>query len=318
MRRRIFIAAVGSVPFWSFDARAQKSVVKLGVLLGNSPDPRPLLTALESGLRDLGYVEDRNIVFERRWANPNLAELTPLAEQLAALKVDAVYATPTSAATAAKNVIKDIPIVVSAADPVGTGLVASLSRPGGNVTGVSTAASELGAKNLELMREILPSVRRVAVLVNPGDPFNTAFLEHVREAARVLDIEITSFSPRNPADLEQIFVGLDKIKVEAVIAQPSLPQTDVAKLSLERRLPAFVPHPSFAAVGGLMSYSSDLTAVGRDAAAILDKVLKGRKPADLPVELPSKFWLAVNLKTAKALGINVPGMLLTRADEVIE
>jgi putative ABC transport system substrate-binding protein len=276
------------------------------------------MASLESALRDLGYVEGRNIAFERRTADADLAKLTPLAKELAALKPDVVFAYPTPAATAAKNVITDIPIVVSSADPVGTGLVASLSRPGGNITGVSTAVSELGAKNLELIREVLPSVHRVGVLVNPNDPFNKAFLEHVRAAASVLGIEITTSSPRTAADLDQAFAELDKAKVEALIAQPSLPLAAVARLSLARRLPSFSPNAAFAPAGGLMAYSSDIAAVGRDAAAIIDKVLKGRKPADLPVELPSKFWLAVNLKTANALGISVPGTLLTRADDVIE
>jgi putative ABC transport system substrate-binding protein len=312
------IAAVGTMPMWSLAAAAQQKSVRLGILLANSPDPGPLMASLESALRDLGYVEGGSIAFERRTADADLAKLTPLAKELAALKPDVVFAYPTPAATAAKNAITDIPIVVSSADPVGTGLVASLSRPGGNITGVSTAVSELGAKNLELVREVLPSVRRVGVLVNPNDPFNKAFLAHVREAAGVLGIEIAAFSPGNAADLDQAFAELDKAKVEAVIAQPSLPLAAVARLSVARRLPSFSPNSTFAAAGGLMAYSSDIAAVGRDAAAIIDKVLKGRKPADLPVEMPSKFWLAVNLKTAKALGLNVPGTLLTRADDVIE
>jgi putative ABC transport system substrate-binding protein len=276
------------------------------------------MVALENGLRELGYIEGRNIDFERRVGEASMEKLLPLARELAALKPDVVFAYPTPAATALKNTITDIPIVVSSADPVGTGLVSSLARPGGNITGVSTAVSELGAKNLELIREVLPSVRRVAVLANPNDPFSKAFLDHVKQAAAVLGIEIESYAPRNESEVNQAFAEMEKAKVGTVISQPTLPLAVVAKLALDRHLPSFSPHSSFAALGGMMSYSSDIAAVGHDAAALVDKVLKGRKPADLPVELPSKFWLEVNLKTATALGVSVPGTLLTRADKVIE
>jgi putative ABC transport system substrate-binding protein len=318
MDRRELIAAIGSLPVWSMAAIAQQNPLKLGILLGNSPDPRPIVTALQQQLRDLGYVEGRNIAFETRSGEANLEQMTVMARQLAALKPDVVFAYPTPAATAAKSIFTGIPVVIISADPVGTGLVASLARPGGNITGVSTAVSELGAKNLELMREVLPSALRVGVLVNPNDPFNKTFLEHIRHAAGVLGVAISVFTPRNAGEVDQAFAEIDKVQVQAVIIQPTLPLDLVARLSLARRLPSFSPNPGFTAAGGMISYSSDLSAVGRDCAAIVDKVLKGRRPADLPVELPSKFWLVVNLKTAKALGVDVPGTMLTRADEVIE
>jgi putative ABC transport system substrate-binding protein len=317
MDRRELIAAIGSLPVWSMAAIAQQNPLKLGILLGNSPDPRPIVTALQQQLRDLGYVEGRNIAFETRSGEANLEQMTVTARQLAALKPDVVFAYPTPAATAAKSIFTGIPVVIISADPVGTGLVASLARPGGNITGISTA-SELGAKNLELMREVLPSARRVGVLVNPNDPFNKTFLEHIRHAAGVLGVEISAFTPRNAGEVDQAFAEIDKVQVQAVIIQPTLPLDLVARLSLARRLPSFSPNPGFTVAGGMISYSSDLSAVGRDCAAIVDKVLKGRRPADLPVELPSKFWLVVNLKTVKALGVDVPGIMLTRADEVIE
>ena len=229
-----------------------------------------------------------------------------------------LFAYPTPAATAIKQATKTIPIVISSADPVGTGLVESLARPGGNITGVSTAVSELGAKNLEVLREALPSAHRVAILGNANDPFHKSFMAHIQTAAPALKIELMPFLLHGGEGLDDAFGQVQKGGAEAVLLQPSLPSKRIAELALKQRLPSFAPNAGFTALGGLISYSSDLDAVYRDLVVLIDKILKGRDPADLPVELPTKFRLNVNLKTASALGLTLPPTLLSRADEVIE
>ena len=202
--------------------------------------------------------------------------------------------------------------------PVGTGLIASLARPGGNITGVSSATAEMGAKNLELIREVFPSARKVAVLANASDPFSKPLLEHIQAAAKALNVEINPVMVHGADQLDAHFEDIAKWQADAIIVQPTLPQRRVAELAIKHRLPAFAPNAAFPAAGGLMSYANHLDATYRQSAVFVDKILKGRKPADLPVELPTKYWLAINLKTAKAIGVTVPGLMLTRADDVIE
>ena len=319
MKRREFIAGTGSAVAWAAAGRAQEGkIAKVGILALGHPDPAPLLKSLREALRELGYEEGKNIQLELRSAQGRPEQLPTLAAELVALKVAVIVAFQTPAATAAKRVTTDVPIVMdTVGDPVGTGLVASLARPGGNVTGVTGATSELGAKNLELAREVLPSLRRAAVLANAPDPFSKPFLEHLQDAATMLKIEINPIKVSRADELEADFAAVANWQAQAVVVQPSLPEKQIAELALKYKVPAFAPTAGFPALGGLMSYSADLGALYRKGARFIDEILKGRNPADLPVELASKFLLIVNLKTAKALGITVPESILSRADAVL-
>ena len=320
MKRRKFLELLGGASMaWPLTAVAQsRKPATLGILVARNPDPTQLIKGIKDGLRDLGYVEGTDIVFELRIGGADAGDLVPLAAELVARKVDILFAYPTPAATAIKQATKSIPIVILSADPVGTGLVESLARPGGNITGVSTEVSELGAKNLELLHEVLPTARRVAVLANADDPFNKSFIAHIQKAAPALKIELMPFLLHGGEGLDDAFAQLQKDGAEAVVLQPSLPSKRIAELALRQRLPSFAPSAGFPAVGGLISYSSDLDAAYRDLVLLMDKILKGRNPVDLPVQLPTKFRLNVNLKTANALGLTLPANLLTRADDVIE
>lgn len=319
MKRRRFLALLGVAAIVGpRTAAAQGRSFKIGFLVLGNPDPAPFIKGVREGLRDLGYVEGQNVAFELRSAEGKADRLASLAAELVALKVDLIVAFQTPAATAAKRATSEIPIVTNAGDPVGTGLVASLSRPGGNVTGVSGAAAELGPKHLELIREILPDARRVGALINAPDPFGRLFLAHIQTAAKAMNVEIAPFMLNGANGLEAAFDEMAGSRTSAVIMQPSLPHALTARLALKHRLPSFSPNPQFPGSGGLMAYSADYDAIYRDTASLVDKILKGRNPADLPFQLPSKFWLAINLKTAKAIGVTVPGTMLTRADEVIE
>ena len=319
LKRRKFLALLGVAAIARPTiAAAQGKTFKIGFLSLGNPDPAPFVKGVREGLRDLGYVDSKNVVFELRSAEGKADRLAPLAAELVALKVDLIVAFQTPAGTAAKRATNDIPIVTNAGDPVGTGLAASLSRPGGNLTGVSGAGAELGAKQLELIREILPNARRVGALINAPDPFSGPLLSHIQTAAKAMNIELVPFMLKGADGLEAAIAEMAKSNTSAVIMQPSLPHGLTAQVALKHRLPSFSPNPLFPGSGGLMAYSADYDALYRDTATLADKVLKGRNPAELPFQLPSKFWLAINLKTAKAIGVTVPGTMLTRADEVIE
>ena len=320
MHRRDFTMLLAGAAMWPLAASAQQGkATRLGILVVGSADFDPLIKALQEALRQMGYVDGQNVVFEFRSAGGLTARLPSLANELVALKVDVIIAFQTPAVTAAKQATAEIPIVMGASgDPVGTGLIASLARPGGNVTGMTGASGEIGGKNLELVREVLPSARRVAVLANAPDPFHRPFLENIQLSGRTLGIEIKSILVANPEQLDAAFTELETAHVAAVIVQPSLPHRRTIDMALKRRLPPFAPNADFAVAGGLMSYSADQMALAREAATFVDKILKGRKPADLPVQLPTKFQLVINLQTAKALGLTLPPTLLTRADRVIE
>ena len=319
MHRREFMGlATGALAFPRAAAAQPGKMPRIGILVLGNPDPAPFLKEFREGLRQLGYVEGQNIVFEFRSAKGSAALLQSLAHELVALKVDIIVAFQTPAAMAAKQATADIPVIMNSGDPVGTGLVASLARPGGNVTGVMGAGAELGGKNLELVREVLPSARRVAVLANAPDPFHKPFLESIQAAGRTLGIEIKPIPVRGAEEFDAAFAEMEKWRAEAVIVQPSLTQRRLVEMAMKHRLPSFAPNTNFPEAGGLMAYSSDQLALYREMATFVDKILKGRKPADLPVQLPTKFQLIVNLKTANALGLTLPPTLLTRADRVIE
>ena len=239
---------------------------------------------------------------------------------MAAVKVDTIVALYTPCALAAKQATREIPIVLISGDPLGTGLVESLSRPGANVTGLSTMGAETHGKCVELFRDMLPSARRVAVIGNAADPvFAKSFLAEAKRAGSDTAIEIDPVAMvRTVEELEAAFVGAVREKADAVVLQASLPSRRVVELSLEHRLPAATSNRAFAEIGGLMYYGADGPVLIRRSATFVNKVLRGEKPADIPVEQPTKFELVINLKTAKALGMAIPESFLLRADEVIE
>jgi putative ABC transport system substrate-binding protein len=309
----------GAAAVWPFAALAeQNKVARVGVLLLGYPDPSIFMMGLREGLRDLGYDEGRSIELIVRSADGKATALASLAADLIKSQVNIIVAYPTTAGLAAKKVTAELPIVVYGGDLEATGLVSNLARPGENVTGVSGATAELAVKNLELIVEMLPVARRVAVLVNADSLFGSVLVDHVRGAAQARNIEIKSFRVRESSELEGDFASFAEWKPDALLIHPALPQKLIADLALHSRLPAVSPNSAFCQVGGLASYSADLEALSRECATLVDKILRGRKPSDLPVELPTRFRLNVNLRTATAIGLSLPPVLLGRADEVIE
>jgi putative tryptophan/tyrosine transport system substrate-binding protein len=322
MRRREFITLLGSAAAaWPLAARAQQGKLsRIGVLVLTSADSQSLAKALREGLREFGYTEGQNFAFEFRSADGNAERLPDLAAELVRLSVDVIVATFTPCVLAAKQATTTIPIVMAAvADPVGSGLVQSLARPGGNITGFSNMAAETAGKSVELLRDMLPSLRRIAVLVNPLDPFTRPLLEQVNLAGRTIGIEIAPTAmAQGPDDLEAAFATIAQERSQAVVVQGIFFSRTVADLALRHGLPSASVLRQFVQAGGLVSYGADVPDIFRRCAVLVHKILQGTKPADLPVELPTKFELVINLNTAKALGLDVPWFLQQRADGVIE
>jgi putative ABC transport system substrate-binding protein len=313
--RRTFMGLLGALALGPQAGLAQKGGRKLGFLTQENSDTRYFLTGLTDTLRELGYSD---LQIEMRAGN-GPAELLAKAAELALLRIDVLFAFQTAAAVAAKQAMSDIPIVFLAADPVASGLVQSLAHPGGNLTGVSAAVSELGPKNLELIKELFPTFKRIVVLGNEDDPSSRIFRADLEAAGRLLDLELNTVMVRSASKIDaEVTDVLEKWTPDALLVQPSSANTDIADLALLYRLPAVSPNPGFVNVGGLISYSADFGAVPRRCAAMIVEVLKGTKPANLPVELPQKFWLAINLKTAKQLGLDIAQAALARADQFIE
>jgi putative ABC transport system substrate-binding protein len=323
MDRRVFLSSLGFVtlaaPFES------QRVFRVGYLGGSPPSPaQPPLNGFLRGLRELGWVEGQNIVIEYRFAEGRYDRLPELAAELVRLKVDIIVTVATPAAVAAKNATATIPIVgISLGDPVGIGLIASLARPGGNVTGLSYSVDvALVRKQLELLKEIVPKVRRVAILSNPANPFHAFVTRDVKGAARSLGVQLQLLEARGPTEFDGAFAAMVKERVGALVIVPDqmfqLHGTRLADLVARSRLPAAYGVREYVEAGGLISYGASLPDLWRRAATYVDKILKGVKPADLPVEQPTKFELVVNMKTAKALGLTIPQSVLRRADEVIQ
>jgi putative ABC transport system substrate-binding protein len=270
-------------------------------------------------LRKSGYVEGSDLLFDFRSAEGRIDLLPRIAADLVALKVDVIVAVYTPCALAAQQATRDIPIVVVSGDPVGSGLVGSLAHPGGNVTGVSLMSGELHGKIVELFHDMLPSVHRVAALGNDADPFRKPFLENVLLGGRTVGIEIAPITMVRGFDqIDSAFAAMKQEGAGAVVVQGSLSTKNVAQLALKYRLPVASISRSFAEAGGLMSYGHNEPDSFRRAAFFVTKVLQGGKPADMPVEQPTKFELVINLKSAKAIGLMIPEAFLARADEVIE
>jgi putative tryptophan/tyrosine transport system substrate-binding protein len=325
-RRTLLGVIAGGLLAAPLAAEAQQAgkVARIGYLTSGSYTTAPhLVEAFLQGLRDLGYVEGQNIVIEQRYADGKAERLPGLAAELVNLKVDVIVASGTPAPLAAKNATKTIPIVMaSAGDPVGTGLVASLARPGGNVTGQSTLTPELGRKRVQLVREVLPGVSRVAVLWNAANPYTVLLVREIEAAARALGVQVQSLEVRGPDDFENVLPAAISSRAGALIVVDD-PLTvsrrmQIANFAARNRLPAMYGFKEFADAGGLIAFGANLPAMYRRVATYVDKILKGAKPADLPVEQPTKFDLVINLKAAKALGLTIPPSLLQRADQVIE
>ena len=325
MERRTLISGTLSFLAAPLAAEAQQAekVPRIGMLRVGSP-PDPYVEAFRQGLRELGYSEGDNIVFEFRWAAGRLERLGGLAAELASLEPAIIVAGGgTAGVQAAKNATRTIPIVMPvAADPVGNGLVASLERPGGNVTGLSLPATQLDTTRLRLFKEAMPRVSRIAVLWNPPYPAHGPVLRDVEAVARSLRVRLQRVELWAPEHLEIAFAAMRKGYAEALLLLASpmhyLHLQRIADLATKARLPAASDFREFAEVGGLFSYGPSRLELYRRAAKYVDKILKGAKPADLPVEQPTKFELVINLKTAKALGLTIPPSLLLRADKVIE
>ncbi len=329
MQRRTFLGVVaGGLLAAPLAAEAQQAtkVARIGSLLSNRAANPHLHEAFGQGLRDLGYVEGRNVAIEIRSAEGKLERLPALAAELVALKVDVIVAGGTLAAVAAKQATKTIPIVfVAAADPVTSGLVASLASPGGNATGLSLLFPELVGKCLERLKQAVPGVSRVAVLWQPGgvvEGIEKERLKRAEVAGLALGVQIQFVGVRSPEDFDRAFSDMTRARAGALTVLPSamlfVERRRLVDLAAKNRLPAVYPWREFVDAGGLMSYGPNLADLFRRAATYVDRILKGAKPADLPVERPTKFELVINLKTAKALGLTIPPSLLQRADQVIE
>jgi putative tryptophan/tyrosine transport system substrate-binding protein len=328
MRRREFIALVGGVIWCPTGVRAQQQTGKLprvGYLrLTSSSDRPPLLDAFRQALRELRWIEGQNIVIDYRFADGRLDRLSDLAAELVRLKVDVIVSLGTQGVTAAKNATDTIPIVMIAVrDPVAIGLIASLARPGGNVTGVSGYAGlEIVAKQLELLKETVPEIRLVAVLSNPTNAYHQLAIKELNIAARSLGVQLQLLEARGPDEFDGAFAAMAKERVGALLVLADIifnnSQTRLVDFATRNRLPAIYGVRESVEAGGLMSYGPSFLDFYRRSAAYVDKILKGGKPADLPVEQPTKFELVINLQTAKTLGLTIPPTLLSRADEVIE
>jgi len=325
MRRREFIALLGGAAAWPFVARAQQPAMPvIGLLTATSPAPfAPLMNAFRQGLSEAGYVEGQNLAIEYRWAEGHYDRLPALAADLVRRKVDLIVAMNPPPALAAKNATSTIPIVFRGGDdPVGDGLVASLARPGGNLTGVSLA-DDVTAKRLELLSELVPRAGMIALLVNPNNPiYAERVIRDVQEAARTKGLQVHVLKAGSESEIDNAFASLVQLHVDALVVagDPFLSsrREQLVALASRHAVPSSYAWREFAASGGLISYGPSLTSALRLLGAYAGKVLKGAKPADLPVQQSRTFELVINLKAAKALGITVPHSMLLRADEVIE
>jgi putative tryptophan/tyrosine transport system substrate-binding protein len=331
MQRREFITLLGGVAVtWPLGVHAQPSgnVRLVGLLLPyaeNDPEAQLVVAAFRNTFQGLGWTEGRNVRIEIRWPGVNLERLKDYAPELVALAPDAIFCGSNYVLAELSHLTRTIPIVfVQVSDPVGSGFVTglSLARPGGNITGFTTFEPTMGGKWLETLKEIAPRVSRVAVLLQPQSPANVAYWRAAEASGPSLEVKVSAASVQNDTEIEHAIATVANLAGGGLIVLPN-PITLghrnlIIELAARHRLPAIYPFSFFAASGGLLSYGIDLTRLYRDAAGYVDRILKGEKPGDLPIQQPTKFELAINLKTAKALGLAVPPSLLTRADNVIE
>jgi putative ABC transport system substrate-binding protein len=326
MQRREFISLLGGTAIaWPLVARAQQAVIPVvGFLHYASPDTfAHIAEAVRRGLKEAGYVEGQNVMIEYRWADGHYDRLPALAAELVHRQVTVITAGGNVAAQAAKAATAVIPIVfTSGADPVWSGLVQSLSKPGANLTGASLVAAELAVKRLEVIRELLPQARAVAMIVNPNYPGAESEMAEVEAAGRVIGLHSQKVIAGDVPALETAFATISQMRVDAVTVGTDgffiTRREQIAALAARYAVPGIYPFPDFPAAGGLASYGASLADAYRQAGVYTGRVLKGAKPADLPITQPVKFELIINLKTAKALGLSIPPSLLMRAEEVIE
>jgi putative tryptophan/tyrosine transport system substrate-binding protein len=324
LARREFISLVGAAAFCPLSAGAESAKrPTVGFLVAGTPSSHRLwVAAFVERLRELGWVEDRTVTIEYRWAEGSGERAAEIAAEFAWLKVDVIVTSATTPTLAAKRATSTIPIVFAAAsDPVGTGLVASLARPGGNATGLSLQFADLGGKRIELLHDVLPGLRRLAVFANAGNPGVVAEMRVVQASARALGLEVVTPTVRTPEDIAPAFEALkDQADAIYVIDDPlvNTNRVRINALALAARVATIHGDRQLVEAGGLISYGANFSDLFRRAADYVDKILRGAKPGDIPVEQPTKFDLVINLKTAKALEIVIPPTLLARADEVIE
>ena len=308
------------------EAQQPGKVPRVGYLHPGSPsDPlrQRRLEAFRQGLRDLGYVEGQNIAIESRWAEGQYDRYPALAAELVRLKVEVIVAVTGLATQAAQQATRTIPIVMLlVADPVGSGLVASLARPGGNVTGLTGMSPDLVGKQFQLLKGVVPEVSRVAILRHPDNAASPALLREAEAAARILGVRLQTLAVRNPQEIDSAFAAMTRERAGALLITPDSffanQRRQIAELAIKRRLPSLANFAEYAEAGGLMVYGPDFNDLERRVATYVHKILQGARPADLPVEQPAKFELVINLKTAKALGLMIPPLVLGRADQIIE
>ncbi len=305
------------------EAQQAGKIARIGFLHYGSPGASLEVDAFRQGLRELGYIDGQNIAIEYRFASGRVERLPELAAELVRLKVDVIVTPTTPASLAAKQATSTIPIVfVAVADAVGAGLIASFARPGGNITGLASISAELGGKRLELLKQVASKASRVAVLYNPGDRANVLMLKDMQESAPALGLTLHPLEVRGPGEFEDAFAAMTRARTHALFGSAGVLTFEHRKtlvdLAAKNRIPAMWGHRQFVDAGGLMSYAVNWYDQLRRAATYVEKILKGAKPGDLPVEQPTKFELDINLKAAKAIGLTIPPSLLQRADEIIQ
>jgi putative ABC transport system substrate-binding protein len=326
MRRREFIALIaGGTAAWPLAARAQQAAMPvIGFLNSGTPSGfAPFVAAFLQGLTEAGYIENQNVAIEYRWAEGQYDRLPALAADLVRRQVTLIAATTTPAALAAKAATTTIPIVFTGAvDPVAAGIVISLNRPGDNITGVNNYLSDLGAKRVELLHELVPNTVAIGMLVNPTYPNAPSQLIEVQEAARRFGVQVHALNARTEGDFDGAFATLIQLHLGGLLLTTDglfLSRRDqIVELAARHKVPTVFPQREFVLAGGLMSYAADVTEGYHQAAVYVARILKGAKPGDLPIVQPTKFDLLINLKSAKALGLDIPAKLLALADEVIE
>jgi putative ABC transport system substrate-binding protein len=323
VKRREFIGLVGGAAAWPYTASAQRAggkIVTIGIL---ASEPWPPIDTFRKALNDLGYIEGKNVRFEYRYANGDNKRFPELANELVGLNIDVILTWGTDAVLAAKQATTTIPIVMGAVgDPLGIGIVTDLARPGGNVTGFSSRAAELEAKRLQLLKEVVPGLSRVAILFNPTNHYMPLALQSAQRGAQTLDVTLAIYEVYDTASLDAAFVTLTKDRPDGLLVPGDTflvsQRSRIAQFAIENKLPSVYTLREYIEVGGLIAYTPNFNDLFRRAATYVDKILKGAKPGELPIEQSTKFHLVINFQTARALGLDVPPTLLARADEVIE
>ena len=323
MKRREFIGLLGGAAAWPLTARAQQAVGKIVTIGVLAIEPWPPIDTFRQALNNIGYIEGKNVRFEYRYAEGYNERLPELANDLADLNVDVIVTWGTDAVLAAKQATTTIPIVMGTiGDPLGSGIVTKLARPGGNVTGSSSRAAELESKRLELLKEAVPGLSRVAILFNPTNHYMPLALQSARKGAQMLHVSLAIYEVRDTTTLDAAFVTLTKDRPDALMVPADTflvsQRSRIAQFAIENKLPSVYTFREYIEAGGLIAYTPNYHDLFRRAASYVDKILKGAKPGELPIGQPTKFQLVINLKTAKALGLVIPRALLVGADQVIE